>query len=133
MGKILPAEPSGPAVFRTVEKLRAYLSMLMGRSGCEALFARALVRALAEVPSLSAVRVIADGELEGLPEAYAMLGAHGFADGEVAMLAQIIGLLVAFIGPALTLRLLRQLWPDLTFNEADFSNTSHDEDANSDG
>lgn len=132
-GEILPSVPSGRAVFRTVETLRAYLAMLMGRSGCEALLARALVLAVPEVPWLSAVRVIADGELEGLPEAYAKSDAPEFANGEVAVLAQILGLLVAFIGPALTLRLLKQLWPDLSFSEVDFSNTSNDEDANSDG
>ncbi len=112
-----------------IDKLRPHLSMLMGRGGFRALLARALVLATAEVPWLTAVRVVTDGELEGLAVAQTSFDAADFSEGEVVLLAQLLGLLVAFIGPALTLRLINQLWPQLSFDDADFSNTANNEEA----
>lgn len=114
------AEVDQPVVFRATDKLRPHLSMLMGRSGFQALLARALALAAAEVPWLSAVQVVADGELEGLTVARARLEAADFTEGEVVVLAQLLGLLVAFIGPTLTLRLITQTWPQLSLDDADF-------------
>ncbi len=101
----------------------------MGRAGFQALVARALKLATPEVPWLSMVRVVGDGELEGLAAARTSINAAIFSSGEVALLAQLIGLLVAFIGPTLTLRLIKQLWPQLPFQDADFSSTADSEDA----
>lgn len=114
------AEAGDPAAFRATDKLRPHLSMLMGRTGFQALLARALVLAAAEAPWLRAVQVVADGELEGLTVVHAKLEAAEFSEGEVVLLAQLLGLLAAFIGPALTLRLLIQIWPQLSFDDADF-------------
>ena len=118
-----------PAAFRTIDKLRPLLSMLMGRGGFQALLARALVLSTAEVPWLSAVQVVADGELEGLTAARAGFDAAEVSEGEAILLAQLLGLLVAFIGPALTLRLLTQIWPQLSIDDADFSKTASNEKA----
>lgn len=118
-----------PAAFGVVDQLRPHLSMLMGRNGVEALLSRALLRATAEVPWLTVVRVVADGELGGLNVAHAAFDAADFAEGEVALLAQLLGLLEAFIGPALTLRLLNQLWPQLSFEDADFIRKANNEEA----
>ena len=123
------AEVDDPRAFRAISKLRPHLSMLMGRRGFQALLARALVLATAEVPWLTAVRVVADGELEGLAVAQTTVDAADFSEGEVALLALLLGLLVAFIGPALTLRLINQIWPQLSFNDADFSSTASNEQA----
>src|SRR3990167_9460859 len=98
------AEADRAVAFRATDKLRPHLSMLMGRGGFQALLARALVLATAEAPWLTAVQVVADGELEGLTAAHAKLDAAEFSEGEAVLLAQLLGLLVAFIGPALTLR-----------------------------
>jgi hypothetical protein len=114
------SEADDPAAFRATDKLRPHLSMLMGRGGFQALLARGLVLATAEIPWLAAVQVIADGELEGLSAAHSKLDAAEFSEGEVVLLAQLLGLLVAFIGPALTLRLITQIWPQLSFGDADF-------------
>lgn len=118
------AEADQPAAFRATDKLRPHLSMLMGRGGFQALLARALVLAAAEAPWLTAVQVVADGELDGLATAHAKLGVAEFSEGEVVLLAQLLGLLVAFIGPALTLRLINQIWPQLSFDDADFGGTA---------
>lgn len=123
------AEADRPAAFRTTDKLRPHLSMLMGQSGFQALLARALVLATAKVPWLSAVEVVGGGELEGLAAANAKLDAAEFSEGEVVLLVQLLGLLVAFIGPALTLRLIAQIWPQLSFDDADFGKTANDEKA----
>lgn len=118
------AEVDNPASFRAIDKLRPHLSMLMGRGGFQALLARALVLATAELPSLTAVRVVADGELEGLAVIQATFDAAELANGEVVLLAHLLGLLVTFIGPALILHLINQLWPHLSFNDVDFDNTA---------
>jgi hypothetical protein len=39
----------------------------------------------------------------------------------VVLLAQLLGLLVAFIGENLTLRLMREVWPKVPLNELDFA------------
>jgi hypothetical protein len=118
-----------PGTFLAIDKLRPHLSTLMGRSGFQALLARALLLAAAEAPWLTAVRVVADGEMEGLTVAYAKVDAAAFSEGEIVLLAQLLRLLVGFIGPALTLRLINQLWPQLSFNDADFSNSANHEEA----
>lgn len=115
------AAADNSTTFRALDKLRPHLSMLMGRGGYQALLARALVLATAEVPWLKAVQVVADGELQGLSVAQADSDADDVSEGEVVLLAQLLGLLVAFIGPALTLRLLIQMWPQLPFDDGDFS------------
>ena len=115
------AAADNPNPFRALDKLRPHLSMLMGRGGYQALLARALVLATAEVPWLKAVQVVADGELQGVTVAQAASEASDVSEGEVVLLAQLLGLLVAFIGPALTLRLMIQMWPQLSFDDADFS------------
>ncbi len=56
---------------------------------------------------------------------HAKLGAAEFSEGEAELLAQLIGLLVAFIGPALTLRLIHQIWPRLSFDDADLGGTAN--------
>lgn len=103
--------------------------MLMGGAGFQALLARALALAAVEAPWLAAVLVVADGELEGLAVAQARLDAAEFSEGEAALLAQLLGLLVAFIGQALTLRLIIQIWPQLSFDDADFGETAKNEKA----
>lgn len=116
-----------PAAFRAIDRLRPHLSTLMGRSGFRALLARALVRATAEIGWLSGVVVVADGELQGLPLASA--GADDFSAGEVVLLAHLLGLLEVFIGPALTLRLVTQIWPQLSFGDADLGDAESNEEA----
>jgi hypothetical protein len=96
--------------------------MLMGNGGFRALLVRALVLAGAEVSWLRAVQVNADGTLEGLATPHARLKPAEFREGRVVLLAQLLGLLVAFIGPSLTLRLVCEIWPQLAVDNVDFGN-----------
>jgi hypothetical protein len=108
-----------PAGFRIWEKLRPHLATLMGDGGFRALLTRALALASAEAPALQAVRVKADGTLEGLEELQAQVDANQFFECNTVLLAQLLGLLVAFIGENLTLRLMREVWPKVPFSNLD--------------
>jgi hypothetical protein len=118
---------SGPHVSEVVaviERLRISLSKFAGDAGFESLLRRAVALASADVPSLQNVKVGTDGRLDGVEQIGADSGT-GALGGEaaVAITAHLLGLLVAFIGEPLTLRLLRESWPDtrITFEnpEAD--------------
>lgn len=100
--------------FRVCEKLRQPLSALAGVAGFRALLSRALVLANGEVPWLKAVHVDAQGSLEGLDEVRAGLSPKEIAEGEAVLLARLIGLLVTFIGETLTLRLMQDIWPEIS-------------------
>ena len=113
------SETKTPAACRVAEKLRPHLATLMGNLGFRALLSRALALANAEVPWLRAVHVNADGSLEGLDELGAQVDPDEIFEGCVALLAQLLGLLVAFIGEDLTLRLVREVWPKLSLNNLD--------------
>jgi len=108
------------AAFPVYEKLRPHLANLMGNNGFRALLSRALVRAEADVPSLRSMQVKADGSLAGLDKLEVQASPEELARGSVVLVAQLLGLLVAFIGEALTLRLVREVWPKLSVNDLDF-------------
>ncbi len=109
------------------EKLRPALSTLMGNAGFRALLARALVMATEEAPWLHDVHVAADGTLEGLEELHSQLDPDEFFEGKIVLLAHLLGLLVAFIGENLTLRLIRDIWPKVPLNNLTFGNQGKNE------
>jgi hypothetical protein len=87
----------------------------MGAAGYRSLISRALTLAKNDAPSLEKVQVKEDGSLE---RTGALESHQGMDDaGGAVLVAQLLSLLVTFIGPALTLRLVRDLWPDAPFEE----------------
>lgn len=104
------ADVKGSAAFRVCGKLSQPLSQLLGIGGFRALMARAVALAGEEVPWLRGLHVQADGSLEGVDELEAKLDSRAVAEGEVVLLTELLGLLVTFIGPALTLQLVRSIW-----------------------
>lgn len=118
-----------PAKFPTVAKLSVCLSALMGQIGCQALLSRALVLAAGEFRWLAQLSVNSSCAVEALTVPQAALEPADFAEGEVAMVSQLLALLVAFIGPTLTLRLLKELWPTLSLGHGDLYNPENQEDA----
>ena len=78
----------------------------------------------AEVPWLSVVHVEADGSLEGPNELGAKVAPDEILEGCVVLLAQLLGLLVAFIGEDLTLRLVRDVWPKKPLDNFNFGTRS---------
>ena len=112
---------SDPHVHEAVlvsEKLRISLTRFAGADGFASLLRRALVLASAEVPSLQSVKVGAEGRLEGFEQLAADTGtAAAGSEAAVAITAHLLGLLVTFIGEPLTLRLVREAWPDISLDE----------------
>lgn len=98
------------------ENLRIALIQFAGADGFAALQRRALALASAEVPALRSAKVSADGRLEGLEQLATLPGSVASASA-VALTAHLLGLLVTFIGEPLTLRLVRQAWPNLSLGE----------------
>ncbi len=114
--EVVAANSSGsniPAVFRVSEKLRRPLSTLAGSTGFHSLLSRALTLAKRTSPDLRAVQVKPDGSLEGLRE----IGGDEAAEAAVLLISQLLELLAHFIGESLTLGLVRDVWPDLTFSD----------------
>jgi hypothetical protein len=112
--------PTESANLRVYEKLRRPLCALAGVAGFQSLASRALTLARAEVPSLSAVQVTADGSIQGLGELSPQSYTDHAESGGAILIAQLLGLLRTFIGEALTLRLVRDLWPDAAFDDPNF-------------
>jgi hypothetical protein len=99
-------------VFCVYEKLRRSLCALAGVAGFRSLASRALTLAKAEAPSLSPMQVRPDGSLQVLGETESQSDKHEAGDGEVILIAQLLGLLIIFIGESLTLRLVQDAWPE---------------------
>jgi hypothetical protein len=97
------------AVSRVCDKLRRPLATLAGAAGFRALLERALTVAKQQCPTLDAWSVEPDGSLRGLDS-------EGTQSGAV-LIAQLIGLMITFIGESLTLRLLQDSWPNLPHSE----------------
>jgi len=113
------SELTESAAFRVCEKLRQPLSTLAGVAGFRSLLSRALALARAEVPSLNAVQVGADGSLKGLDELGPQIDKDLSTEGGAILIAQLLGLLLTFIGEGLTLRLVKDVWPDSAFDDRD--------------
>lgn len=103
-----------PAVFRVCNKLCGPLGRATGVGGYRSLLSRALTLADAEVPGLRALQIKADGSLEGAADLKVKLYPHTVNDAEVILVSQVLGLLVTFIGPALTQQLLLDIWPKMS-------------------
>ena len=112
------SEPPESAAFRVCAKLRRPLITLAGVAGFRSLLARALTLARAEAPSLSVVQVAADGSLKGLDELEPQIDIdkEQARDRGTILIAQLIGLLLTFIGEGLTLRLVQDVWPEAAFD-----------------
>ena len=101
---------------RVCEKLRVSLTRFAGSDGFTSLMRRALALARADVPSLQTVQLKPDGSLEG-HEVLAVETTNSGPEAAVALIAHLLGLLVTFIGEPLTLRLVRDGWPDASLEE----------------
>ena len=97
------------------EALRNSFSKFAGPDGFAALLRRSLALARADAPALRGVQLGADCRLEGLDEDAAGDG----AEAGLALAAHLLELLVTFIGEPLTLRLVRESWPDINSGSDD--------------
>lgn len=107
------ADAKDSAAFHVCEKLRGPLGKFLGLGGFRALLFRAQALASKEVPWLHAIEIKPDGSLEGLDELEGKFKASVVAEGEIILVAELLGLLITFIGAHLTLRLVQEIWPEL--------------------
>jgi hypothetical protein len=124
----MPSGAKPPAAFPGCEKLRRPLAALLGNCGFRVLLSRALALATAEIPRLRAVRVKADGSLEGLAELHAQLDPGELHEGGVVLLAQLLGLLVTFIGEKLTLSLMSKVWTGMSLDDLNLGKGDNNEE-----
>ena len=110
------SEPTKFAAFRVCETLRQPLSALAGVAGFRSLLSRALTLARTEAPGLRAVQVAADGSLQGLDELELQIDKDLAREAGVILIAQLIGLLLFFMGEGLTVKLvISEVLPQLKF------------------
>jgi hypothetical protein len=106
-----------PAACHVLEKLRPQLATMMGNAGFRAVLSRSLALAAAKDQSLAAVELKADGSLEGWERLEGREGAEKVTESSILLVAQLLGLLTAFIGDNLTLRLVRNVWTKLPLED----------------
>lgn len=111
------SEQKIPLAFVVCEKLRRALTTPLGSSDFRFLLSRALALANTEVAWLRAVHVKADGSLEGVEDIVEQVDLGKIAEGGVALIAQMFGILGVLIGEAMTLHLMREVWPKLALSE----------------
>jgi hypothetical protein len=123
------SESMEAAVPRVYEKLRQSLSAFAGAAAFESLAFRALTQAQSEAPSLCAVKVAEDGVLHGLGEVEPQIdidkdltGKFPADDAGIILIARLLGLLLVFLGEALTLSLLRVTWPGAALEDCNSEN-----------
>ena len=123
------ADTTGRAAFRICDKLRGPLSSLIGVAGFRSLFSRALSLAKGDIPWLGGLEIGLDGVLGFPAEMQNQVDGNEAAQGGTALIGQLLGLLVTFIGEALTLRLVQNVWPKAVTIEPDAKENSHEKTA----
>lgn len=100
------------AAFRVCERFREPLCVLAGPAGYRSLLSRALALARPREPWLNDVTCGPDGALKITAEPAASGDAEAAAQGAEILVIELLGLLSTLIGDTLTLRLVRNVWPD---------------------
>jgi hypothetical protein len=122
------SESKEAAILRVYEKLRHGLVEFAGVAGFQSLASRALALARTEAPSLSAARISADGTIQGLGQGLDEFeppidndkdraAKHPAGEGGTILISRLLGLLLIFLGEALTLNLLRNAWPGAALDD----------------
>jgi len=103
------------AAKRVCQKLLLRLSRLVSPAGSQAILSRALHLARGEFRFLEGVRAGkgAEAYLEGLGEQLQGVNLGEARAGLLTVIGLLLDLLVGFIGEELTLRLVRDVWPDV--------------------
>ncbi len=103
-----PAHNQSVHLVRVCTRLRAVLTSFAGAEGFRSLLARALTLAKTQDSSLSAVQVLADGSLAGTDT---MVSSGPDPAGHI-FVAQLLDLLIIFVGEAQTLQIVHTAWPE---------------------
>jgi len=111
------SDPTVHDAARMCERLGVSVKTFAGVEGFAALMGRALALVTEEVPSLRDIKIGADGCPKGFERADATDSGAEEREAAVALTAHLLGLLVTFIGEPLTLRLVREAWPDISLDD----------------
>lgn len=107
-----------PPAMLVSENLRASLTRFAGSDGFAALLRRALSLASAEMPELQSLEVGPTGSLDGFEKLTTADGPRNVvSEAGVVVTTHLLELLVTFIGEPLTLRLVREAWPDISLDD----------------
>ncbi|MCX8496774.1 MAG: hypothetical protein ORN51_11380 [Akkermansiaceae bacterium] len=109
---IAPNDQPSSAFF-IFEKISPHFITMMGSYGYQQLLERALVLASKEFPWLSKANINNDGLLDEMSEIDLNITPEDFSAGKLALLTHLLRLLNDIIGEGMTLRLLRDVWPEL--------------------
>ena len=101
------------------EKLRDLFASLAGKAGFEALLSRVLKLGKKELPRLEPLRPKRDGCFEGLADIHPPLTEQELVEAEIVLVSYVVELLSTFLGEALLLRLIHDVWPDAAFKDID--------------
>ncbi|MFN3652909.1 MAG: hypothetical protein ACK47B_25305 [Armatimonadota bacterium] len=107
-----PHESVAAAAVARLDTLGRRLTPLVGGEGYRALLARAIALAAREHPCLALVGVESSGSLSGLEETLAGRDASERDAAYVELLAQLLELLVTFVGERITRKLAGDIWPE---------------------
>ncbi len=105
-----------PAV-NVCKQLQAVLTAFAGAEGFRSLLTRALTVAKTQEPLLLTVSIREDGSVAGLetssaPSGEAQKKKTRYESKGVHLVAELLDLLVIFVGQSLTIQLVRSAWPD---------------------
>jgi hypothetical protein len=101
---------------RVCDKLRISLTRIAGSDGFTALLGRALALAREDFPSLQPVKLKPNCSAEELG-LLAVDATDAGPEAAIAIITHLLVLLETFIGKFLTLRLVRDAWPDASLDE----------------
>jgi hypothetical protein len=117
--------PAKSATLRVYEKLRQSLTAIAGATSFKSRACRALVLAKSEDIGLGVVQITADGFLQDFSEYEPQVdidkGQNSIYQANergIILIARLLGLLHIFLGEVMTLCLLRDAWPDATFDDS---------------
>jgi hypothetical protein len=110
---------SSAAADRVWQKLSRPLSRLVSERGAQAILSRALHTARRDFPFLEGVRasIPPESSFEVLDQRIHTIEADEASQGLLAVLNILFDLLAGFIGDDITLRLVREVWPELPVRE----------------
>ena len=118
------SESAEQVTLRVYEKLRQSLVPFAGTVAFASLASRALALATPESPGLGSAQITADGSIRSLGDYKPQIDndknrtrADQTDERGVILIARLLGLLLVFLGEALTLSLLRVQWPSDMFDD----------------
>ena len=114
--RVAPSAHDADLILGICDKMHPPLSRMAGAISYRALLSRALALALPRAPTLAALRFREDGRLVFDPEnpAAELLDPATVRQDATILISAFLNVLMLLIGEALTLRIVHQVWPEVT-------------------